>query len=315
MFEQFREELKKGVSNYFQKKYSDADLPYLRIEGAEGTEYEGFCLKTPEGKIAIPLQKFHSLVGKFCKETGFALGEAIEAAGKEAEENQIFVDFSVLKDWEQAKKRLSMELINRERNAELLRKNAYLPFLDLAIRFWVKIGTYQGKGIACLVTWEQMAEWDVTLEELYLEAGRNLLEKEAISICHIEYSIEGYLQEGQEPDETSCPLYVMTTKEKYLGAVAMLAKGLIHKFTVEKQVGRTYLIPSSVHEILLVPDWGCQAEALKEILQRVNDTMLEEDLLLSYHLYQYDIETEEITIWEEPDKEKQKTVPKKPEKK
>lgn len=233
----------------------------------------------------------------------FALEEAIKTALKEAEENRIFVNFSVLKDWEQAKKRLFMELVNQERNADILQKKPYLPFLDLAIRFWVRIGTYQGKGIACLVTWEWMAEWDVTLEELYLEAGRTLLEQESILICHIERSIEGYLQEGQEPDETRCPLYIMTTKEGYLGAVAMLAKTRLHNFAVEKQAKRVYLIPSSVHEVLLVPDWGCQAEALKKMLREVNDTMLEEKFILSYHIYQYDIVTEEITdVYKEQEK-------------
>ena len=58
-----------------------------------------------------------------------------------------------------------------------------------------------------------------------------------------------------------------------------------------------------MHEVLLVPDWGCQAEALKKMLREVNDTMLEEKFILSYHIYQYDIVTEEITdVYKEQEK-------------
>jgi hypothetical protein len=58
------------------------------------------------------------------------------------------------------------------------------------------------------------------------------------------------------------------------------------------------IIPSSVHETLIIPvsevteDMG----AIAEMVQKVNDTQLSLNEILSYHVYRYDHETGSVSI-------------------
>lgn len=65
--------------------------------------------------------------------------------------------------------------------------------------------------------------------------------------------------------------------------------------------GDFLLLPSSVHELILMPmeqeeEEGAQARQFAAMVQEVNDTQVEEDEILSYHVYRYCRETEEIVI-------------------
>ncbi len=90
---------------------------------------------------------------------------------------------------------------------------------------------------------------------------------------------------GIEPNqEHSGMQYVMTNESKYCGARAILRKDLLSMFAdiVDADL---YIIPSAVHEIILIPNNGkIEAEDLQKILISVNETMVEEEEQLSDHI-------------------------------
>ena len=58
------------------------------------------------------------------------------------------------------------------------------------------------------------------------------------------------------------------------------------------------IIPSSVHEVLLIPSEGHETEAdtLRQMVREVNDTQLALNEILSYHVYRYSHQTGKIAI-------------------
>ena len=58
-----------------------------------------------------------------------------------------------------------------------------------------------------------------------------------------------------------------------------------------------YIIPSSIHELLLLPveDDSDSAE-IKDMIKDVNDTQVSEEEILSYSLYYYDREKGDVTM-------------------
>ena len=89
-----------------------------------------------------------------------------------------------------------------------------------------------------------------------------------------------------EPEEV-LKLYLLTNQRGYNGAATILYEGVLEKFAEE--VGKDLiLLPSSVHEVLLLPDGGySDYEALSALVQAVNETQVRREEWLSDHVYRY----------------------------
>ena len=92
-------------------------------------------------------------------------------------------------------------------------------------------------------------------------------------------------------------VYILTNKSKCHGAVQMLNINLL-KSVSELFGSDVILIPSSIHEILLLPvrEETEDVKNLAEIVENVNNTQLEPEEILSYHVYRFDSKTENISI-------------------
>ena len=84
------------------------------------------------------------------------------------------------------------------------------------------------------------------------------------------------------------PMYVLTNRQKMNGAACMFYPGVLEDFG--KKLGRDfYLLPSSVHEVILLPDTDKGLnEALKQLIWEVNRTKVAPEEVLSDALYRYD---------------------------
>ncbi len=61
--------------------------------------------------------------------------------------------------------------------------------------------------------------------------------------------------------------------------------------------GDFYIIPSSVHEVILMPHDGMlPEEAMKEMIYDINRTQVEPEEMLSDSLHYYDAEKKEIRV-------------------
>ena len=66
--------------------------------------------------------------------------------------------------------------------------------------------------------------------------------------------------------------------------------------------GDFWILPSSIHELILVPLRGMETDApeLEKIVRDVNDTQVRPDEILSYHVYRYHRNTETVSMeWQE----------------
>ena len=65
-----------------------------------------------------------------------------------------------------------------------------------------------------------------------------------------------------------------------------------------KKVGRNfYIIPSSIHEVILIPDTlDMDIRYMKAMVKEVNGTEVSPDEVLSDNVYRYDIDTDRIEM-------------------
>ena len=89
-----------------------------------------------------------------------------------------------------------------------------------------------------------------------------------------------------EPED-GLKLYLLTNQMGYNGAAAILYEGVLKNFAEE--VGKDLiLLPSSIHEVLLLPDNGdSDYEALSALVREVNEAQVRREEWLSDHVYRY----------------------------
>lgn len=91
-------------------------------------------------------------------------------------------------------------------------------------------------------------------------------------------------------------LMVATSKETMSFGASILVDGLetIRKQAEEKQVD-LYILPSSVHEVLLIPAYEYKAKELADLVREVNATLRKEEVL-SGHVYVYRLDSGKIEL-------------------
>ena len=86
---------------------------------------------------------------------------------------------------------------------------------------------------------------------------------------------------------------MITNSTKVFGAAALLDSDSMDK--IQEQIGEFYILPSSVHECILVPKTEeIDLATLENMVQEVNSTQVAPNEVLSDHVYAYDSETKEI---------------------
>ncbi len=89
------------------------------------------------------------------------------------------------------------------------------------------------------------------------------------------------------PGEAPFPVLVVTAQDHVLGASALLYPGVLDELA-ERLDGNFYIIPSSVHEVMVMPEKYADPENLNDMIFTTNQDMLEPDQILSSHCYFYD---------------------------
>ena len=94
-----------------------------------------------------------------------------------------------------------------------------------------------------------------------------------------------FLEPDYGPQEDG-PLYVLRTTDFY-GANVLLKEDVLNK-AAEQMGGSMFIIPSSVHEVIVLPKDVTSAEALEEMIRNVNEAEVAPEEQLSDHLYAYE---------------------------
>lgn len=153
---------------------------------------------------------------------------------------------------------------------------------DLEIYFRVSL-KFNDENASFKVTQNMIKNVGIEKSELYEAAFRNT-EKEAeiISMFEMIKSMGFPVPEVEE----EVPLYVATNKERINGAAVMECKDVIDKFCYDHGYKGVAIIPSSIHEVLLVPiTTDMSEEYMNNMIREVNETQVAEHDRLSDHVY------------------------------
>ena len=82
-------------------------------------------------------------------------------------------NINALLDFENVKDKIVYKLVNYEQNEALLKDIPYVPYLDLAIVFYLLLDINQNSVASMMIYNEALAMWGIDLETLYSYAKEN----------------------------------------------------------------------------------------------------------------------------------------------
>ena len=208
------------------------------------------------------------------------------------------IDISFFMDYGRVKERLAFKLISSELNTELLENIPHIPFLDLEIVFYYSVEMNGMEGGSILIRNSHMEHWGVGAEDLMRDSLENA-PRILPGTCRDIFS----MMKKMCPDKTSdvtddlkeLGLYVISNERLTLGAAVMLYPGMLEE--VSEMLGSSlYIIPSSIHELIVVSDKnGSDIKYLKDMIRVINRTQVAPQDVLSDTLYRFDKDTGKIT--------------------
>lgn len=187
-------------------------------------------------------------------------------------------------------------LVSKERNKKLLKKVPYIDFLDLAVTFHCLVRSEED-GIATIrITNDHIKLWDISssdLKELAFKNTRELFPPIIKSMDEVINAkpdkVNTYIENSNfhKAQCDSYPMYIVTNEKGIYGASCLLYKGLIKDFA-QKIKSDLYILPSSIHEIILIPiDKRIDKDYLKKMVMEINKSSVPMEEVLSDNVYIY----------------------------
>ena len=219
----------------------------------------------------------------------------------EQNKNNVTFDVNILKHFDTIKDKIVYKVVNYRSNEKLLEQVPHKSILDLAVVFYCLLDNEYGRSATALIYNNNLKNWNVTIDDVYKAALKNtpdLLHSKISSMAAL-FEKCGVNVDGEEvdlKDYVPSDMYVLTNESKLNGAACILYENVLYDFA-QKLGADLYILPSSVHEVILLPKLSMfEKDELVNMVKEVNTEGVAADEVLSDHVYEYNRTERLITM-------------------
>lgn len=192
-------------------------------------------------------------------------------------------------NYEDVRDKIFCRLVSYEKNKENLADIPYERWMDLAVTYYYQVDPEWINDATIQIRNEHLQFWGIRAEELKKQAMENSMREKAPVCRKLSAVLEAVGEEdGYDGDESfDSPLYLLSNRSKCFGAVCISYPGELEAIADFLQ-SDYYVLPSSIHECLILPDDGEYLRSeLDDMVRQVNETKLSPQEYLSDHVYRY----------------------------
>ena len=219
----------------------------------------------------------------------------------EQNKNNVTFDVNILKHFDTIKDKIVYKVVNYRSNEKLLEQVPHKRILDLAVVFYCLLDNEYGRSATALIYNNNLKNWNVTIDDVYKAALKNTPDLLHCKISSMAALFEkcGVNVDGEEvdlKDYVPSDMYVLTNESKLNGAACILYENVLYDFA-QKLGADLYILPSSVHEVILLPKLSMfEKDELVNMVKEVNTEGVAADEVLSDHVYEYNRTERLITM-------------------
>lgn len=195
--------------------------------------------------------------------------------------------FEGIRNYDTARLCICYKLLNLEQNKQLLDTRPYIPYLDLAIVFYVPYADDDGRFHEINITNAMMQSWEVDVSQLYADAHQNTVKFLPATIKSLSIILNKESDESKAPN-TNVPLYVLSNRMELYGASSILYDRLLQA-SADLFEDDIVILPSSINDMIFIPASATSnpISLVKDMVAFVNQTFLTAEDVLSDNIYYY----------------------------
>lgn len=293
VYDVFLNKIKTGMEEALGKEY---ELSLHRITKNNGLILDGLCISKGKNPVAPAIYLNHCyrqyLEGSSLEEITQELLELYRS-----NESLPAICPAQLSDYSAMKSRIACRLINTAANETLLQDMPHIPWNDLSIVFYLFFQESDTGVMTAKIHTSHLNTWGISQDELFESAVSNVSRLFPPSITSMDCILEdltGAVSDLNGPAMT--PFYVLSNTSGINGAICMLYPDVLKHFSegIERDV---LILPSSIHEVLLLPDEeDISYDELGQIVAQINASEVLPQDRLSNQIYRYSRMSDSIEI-------------------
>ena len=293
-YEDFKEKFIEDVSDRLYEQGAEVNISVHEVNKLNES-YEAITV-TPEGSnigVNVGIDKFY---GAYENGTPYeeVVDKAVDVVAHGMAQRPEF-DIDSLTDYSQMKEKLAMEVVSAEANKDLLETVPHKNMEDMAVVYRFVLSSDDDGRASILVTNQIIESMGVTPEQLHVDALENaphIKPAEIRGMSEVMAELVGPEQAemmGIVPmDPKDEQRFVATVPDKVHGAGVLAYQDFMDQ-AAERVGGDFFILPSSIHEILIVPDNGqMDLKTLEDMVKDVNATQVAPADKLTDSVYHYD---------------------------
>lgn len=288
------EEFKQKLIDWMNEKY-EAEFQCNEVLKNNGIRLTGIIGRLPKQNAApnIYIDELYA---------SYQMGMPFETVASIVEEEfanaKSLPDAMYVSDFAEVKDKIVMRLVNKELNNELLKNAPHMSVAsDLAITYRIMCKATDADIATALLNNEIFEDWKISFDELHKLALQNterIFPAQTESLQNVIFKLlkEKFPEEMQQEEreqldlasETDIEVYVLTNNMGINGASVILYPSV--REHISKEFGNVLILPSSVHELMLVPHHlEDDLQFFKDLVKEANETAVGRLDFLSNSIY------------------------------
>lgn len=282
-----------------QKEFGEGYIIMLRqVQKNNGILLDGLCISciSDENENLVPIIYLKPYYEQY--KNGKSMEDIVSeiACAYHNTKRPPNVGVNNLSNYNYIKDKIVFKLINAESNKKRLHNIPHISWLDLAIVFYILLEKNENGIITAMVENQHLDIWKISIEDLKDIAFVNTPKINPPVISGLDSIISDLfpgkvIEAGCEP-----PFFILTNTSGVNGAACMIYPNIIKKFA--EGIGKNiFILPSSINEVLLLPDDGNMVpDELNKLVKHVNMTEVPKEDRLSNKVYVYSRTAQTITL-------------------
>ena len=296
---EFFDYVKDNVKKYLPPAYEDAEVSIQEVTKQNDQHLTALNIRR-DGEPVIPTIYIDPLYKSYLDgEDPDKLVGDIADQRIEYNVEQVPEEFMEVSHYENVKDKLQIVLCDPEMNQERLKGKVSKPFGEYTAMYQVAIHKGGETFGTVAVTESLLTLWKITPEQLHADAlaAENARVPSLFSMNDLMVQMMGgpepknLFQEQEDPGFGGVPLFCLTTSDKMFGASLMVRDDILAN-AAEVLGSNFFILPSSTHEVLLMPEpFADDAAALVSMVREINENEVMPNERLSDKVQFYDRET------------------------
>lgn len=296
-YQEFKDAVQENIREHLPEEFKDA-----KINSGESRKinesYDGITV-LKEGQTIAPAINLNQLYGDYQRHGD--MDRIFETIGEIVTKQPDGVDLGALESYDLAKENLFIRVSNAETNKDLLDQVPHETVGDLAVTYHIMIGQDDDGFGSTMVTNDLLDKYGISAEQLKADAMENsakILSPALESMNNVMARMMGmdHLTLDSVPFEQAVEnfnfreegMFVLTNTNALNGAAVMFYPEVLEQLGEHAGVD-LFIIPSSVHETILIPDDGVMKRPdLESMIRDINAHEVSPKDRLSDSLYHYD---------------------------